>query len=1097
MKRTLWLLIAAVICIALIQSAFATGSGDVEIRLNGCANMAFIGQPNTVEFWIRNDAILDSMRLGFQFDIGRNYQFNSTYGNFGYVNEEGDAVGAWNLYGLGVLPSIDNLSPDQILLYGGASGGGLPIHTTHSLCYTMEVNILSGQLPLAGGFCVDNVFIPPMGSWFFVDPGGEYAPDFQGNPNSGTSNPDAPQVCFDIVNPCWADGDIDNNGIALTTTDYIALRKYLLYCSYTPPLLYKCDLSGDGVIDQQDIVVFDNYNSIGMGAFVCGYPVPTRCDPCAYPSVMSTNPPHMALGVAKTANVEVTYNFDLVPSSIENINVFHVVGTQSGWHTSGTFSYNSPMYTETFDPTNDFFGGETVIGYISPGVESTCGAISPCSYQWHFTVHNKKGNGAFAPGVWNYAGGNVSSAVAADFNGDGYLDLATVFDDTDSMSCMLNNGSGQLSLSRGVYPVGFKGGASSKPKGLVAADYDLDNDIDVVAVAGGDDIDSSSFVFMENDGNGTFTSTGLQSLVTDGISHTTPSMITGDYNGDGYNDLIMAIGDYAPDSAAVMYFENDGSGVFSSPTRGVYPVGFKGGASSKPPGLIGGPFSDGPVASDDDEEFALFMDNYSLDSAALVFLCCLIDDSIYVDDLTAYPVPFEGPSNGVPACMSTDLDGDSDMDVMIVMASPFADTVYTLGYFNEGGTFYATGVYPVGFQGGSSGKPAGIIADVDADDDMDLIGHFGTDSIWVFANNGDGQFEVKRGVYPVGYKGSSTNKPASLVAGDFDHNGSTDIMVGFADTVCTAVMFGERECTCATPPDSMVAWFPFDETAGPDAENACEGNDGVHMNDPVIESGMVRNCLCFDGLDAYVDVTSYAEIEIGTGDLSIDAWIKRSVDDNDETRIIVDKRTDAAGGYVGYSFYLYQGKLGIQLSTPTQSFYNWVSDAYITKDIWHHVAVTVDRDETEGLKFYLDGAQVLPSYNPTGRDGSLANDFPMRVASRSYEESGIFYGCIDEVEVFDRVLEPQEVFNIFWAADCGKCRYVTGDADGSGAVDIDDVVYLIQYIFAGGPEPQPYESGDVDCSGGVDIDDVVYVITYIFGGGPPPGDPNDDGVPDC
>ena len=39
--------------------------------------------------------------------------------------------------------------------------------------------------------------------------------------------------------------------------------------------------------------------------------------------------------------------------------------------------------------------------------------------------------------------------------------------------------------------------------------------------------------------------------------------------------------------------------------------------------------------------------------------------------------------------------------------------------------------------------------------------------------------------------------------------------------------------------------------------------------------------------------------------------------------------------------------------------------------------------------------------------------------------------------------------------------------------------------------------GDADCSGAVDISDVVYLITYIFQGGPPPGDPNNDGIPDC
>jgi hypothetical protein len=72
-----------------------------------------------------------------------------------------------------------------------------------------------------------------------------------------------------------------------------------------------------------------------------------------------------------------------------------------------------------------------------------------------------------------------------------------------------------------------------------------------------------------------------------------------------------------------------------------------------------------------------------------------------------------------------------------------------------------------------------------------------------------------------------------------------------------------------------------------------------------------------------------------------------------------------------------------------------------------------------------------------------------------------------------------------------------GDVDASGGVDIDDVVYLICFIFAECPPPDPYESGDVDCSGGVDIDDVVYLINYIFVGGPAPCDPDGDDVPDC
>jgi hypothetical protein len=76
-------------------------------------------------------------------------------------------------------------------------------------------------------------------------------------------------------------------------------------------------------------------------------------------------------------------------------------------------------------------------------------------------------------------------------------------------------------------------------------------------------------------------------------------------------------------------------------------------------------------------------------------------------------------------------------------------------------------------------------------------------------------------------------------------------------------------------------------------------------------------------------------------------------------------------------------------------------------------------------------------------------------------------------------------------------EYSCGDADGNGVTNVSDAVYLISYIFGGGPPPDPLLSGDLDCNGIVNVSDAVYLIAYIFGGGPPPCDPDDDGVPDC
>jgi hypothetical protein len=61
-----------------------------------------------------------------------------------------------------------------------------------------------------------------------------------------------------------------------------------------------------------------------------------------------------------------------------------------------------------------------------------------------------------------------------------------------------------------------------------------------------------------------------------------------------------------------------------------------------------------------------------------------------------------------------------------------------------------------------------------------------------------------------------------------------------------------------------------------------------------------------------------------------------------------------------------------------------------------------------------------------------------------------------------------------------------GDVSGDQFVDIDDIVFLISYVFGGGPAPIPLSKGDVNCVDAVDIDDIVYLINYVFGGGPTP-----------
>jgi hypothetical protein len=65
--------------------------------------------------------------------------------------------------------------------------------------------------------------------------------------------------------------------------------------------------------------------------------------------------------------------------------------------------------------------------------------------------------------------------------------------------------------------------------------------------------------------------------------------------------------------------------------------------------------------------------------------------------------------------------------------------------------------------------------------------------------------------------------------------------------------------------------------------------------------------------------------------------------------------------------------------------------------------------------------------------------------------------------------------------------FVAGDANGDLEVNVGDVVYLVSYLYKGGPAPFPLEAGDANCDDILDVGDVVYLVSYLYKGGPPPG----------
>ncbi len=64
--------------------------------------------------------------------------------------------------------------------------------------------------------------------------------------------------------------------------------------------------------------------------------------------------------------------------------------------------------------------------------------------------------------------------------------------------------------------------------------------------------------------------------------------------------------------------------------------------------------------------------------------------------------------------------------------------------------------------------------------------------------------------------------------------------------------------------------------------------------------------------------------------------------------------------------------------------------------------------------------------------------------------------------------------------------WTLGDLDHSHAVDISDLVMLVDYMFNSGPAPYLLFLADIDGSCSIDISDLVYLVDYMFAGGPAP-----------
>jgi hypothetical protein len=363
-----------------------------------------------------------------------------------------------------------------------------------------------------------------------------------------------------------------------------------------------------------------------------------------------------------------------------------------------------------------------------------------------------------------------------------------------------------------------------------------------------------------------------------------------------------------------------------------------------------------------------------------------------------------------------------------------------------------------------------VVFDVDADDVLDLVVSYEyVPTLTKAMGNGDGSFNLSGETY-------AFTQPYDMVICDFNDDHAVDIVIPSAAREEVCVIYGIK-----TDEDGDGVQTAFDNCPleyNPLQEDADDDDIGD---------------VCDECTDTDVDGYGNPDYPDNTCDLDNCPTIANASQDDTDGDGVGDECTfewlmsvgTNEGVDFGYASILFdeittEGEVELEITStgPEPSgftiepsvppvYYDFTTEASYTGDII--ICISYDgssmspTDEASLALMHYDGVNWV--------DITYSHDM----------EADIICGLTTSLSPFV----------------VGLPSYVCGDADASGEVDIDDVVYLIAYIFSGGPAPDPYESGDANCSSDVDIDDVVYLIAYIFSGGNAPCDTDGNEVPDC
>jgi hypothetical protein len=203
-------------------------------------------------------------------------------------------------------------------------------------------------------------------------------------------------------------------------------------------------------------------------------------------------------------------------------------------------------------------------------------------------------------------------------------------------------------------------------------------------------------------------------------------------------------------------------------------------------------------------------------------------------------------------------------------------------------------------------------------------------------------------------------------------------------------------------PETLVGAWLFDEDGGDTARDASgNGNDGTLLKKPEWVEGKFGSALEFDGTNG-VEIANPENFEFLTWTYVL--WF-RAAAGGDYPNLIGRQFANAHG----WTIHLDPAGATFRIRIDTDGGINQVKTVpkFVRDEEWHHGAITQD-DDNKTLEMYIDGVMGVQSY---AGEYSNSGGF-LKIASPAVGAVNLNAGAIDEVAIFDVLLEEDDILDI-------------------------------------------------------------------------------------